>query len=111
MYYDDDALLRLNTIIISVISSALPVISIVALYYIKTTIQRIGALVAFTVVFAFALATFTNARRLEIFATTSTYVPSACYNAPADFNGRFAAVEVVFIGSALGSPSGNVTGS
>ncbi|KAK4502700.1 hypothetical protein PRZ48_006126 [Zasmidium cellare] len=72
MHYQNESLLRLNTIAISVVSSAMPVVSIIALYYIKSTIQRIGALVAFTTLFALALATFTNARRLEIFATTST---------------------------------------
>lgn len=71
MNYNDDTLLRINTIIVSVISSALPVLAIVVLYLINTTPGRIGAMVAFTVVFAFCLAAFTDARRLEIFASTS----------------------------------------
>ena len=71
MYYDDDALLRINSLIVSVLSSALPVIAIVVLYSIDTMIRRIGAAVAFTILFAFVLAVFTNARRLEIFASTS----------------------------------------
>ena len=71
MHYDEETLLRINTIIVSVISSALPVLAIVVLYLINTTPGRIGAMVAFTVVFAFCLAAFTDARRLEIFASTS----------------------------------------
>ncbi|KAF2164741.1 hypothetical protein M409DRAFT_25134 [Zasmidium cellare ATCC 36951] len=45
MDYNKETLLRLNTILISVISAAMPVLSIIALYYIKSTIERIGALV------------------------------------------------------------------
>lgn len=71
MHYSDDALLRFNTVVVSVLSSILPVLAIVVLYSINTMIKRIGVVVAFTVAFAFALATFTDARRLEIFASTS----------------------------------------
>ena len=71
MYYDDAKLLRLNVIIVSVISSALPVLAIVALYCLHTNAARIDAMVAFAVVFAFVLATFTSASMLEIFASTS----------------------------------------
>ncbi|SCO92216.1 uncharacterized protein FRV6_16344 [Fusarium oxysporum] len=52
-----------------------------------TTAQRIGLTVVFTILFAVILELFTNAKRVEIFAATAT----------------FAAVEVVFIGSALNS--------
>ncbi|ENH74273.1 hypothetical protein FOC1_g10004878 [Fusarium oxysporum f. sp. cubense race 1] len=55
--------------------------------HLETTAQRIGLTVVFTVLFAVILELFTNAKRVEIFAATAT----------------FAAVEVVFIGSALNS--------
>ena len=72
VFYSNDALVRFNTVLISVLSATLPVLSIVALYFIQTTLKRIGAVVAFTIVFAFTLAMCTEARRLEIFASTST---------------------------------------
>ena len=71
MYYDRDTLLRFNNVAVSVLASALPVVAIAVLYSIRTMTQRIGAVVAFTVTFALVLAAFTNARRLEIFASTS----------------------------------------
>ncbi|KAL1599491.1 hypothetical protein SLS60_007294 [Paraconiothyrium brasiliense] len=86
LHYSDSGLLRFNNILISVISAALPIAAVVALYFIKTEGGRLGAMAGFTVVFALALACFTNARRLEIAASTAA----------------FAAVEVVFIGSNLG---------
>lgn len=49
----------------------MPVLSIVALYFIKTVGGRIGAMAGFTIVFAIVLATLTNARRLEIAASTA----------------------------------------
>ncbi len=74
MQYSNSALLRFNTILVTVVSSAIPVLAIVTLYFVQNTLDRIGVLVAFTIAFALALALFTNATRLEIFATTSGYV-------------------------------------
>lgn len=86
MHYSQEGLLKFNNILISVIGAAMPIVSIVALYFIETEGGRIGAMAGFTILFAFVLATCTNARRLEIAASTAA----------------FAAVEVVFIGSDLG---------
>ncbi|KAG9556937.1 hypothetical protein KCU71_g11189, partial [Aureobasidium melanogenum] len=88
MHYSQEGLLKFNNMLISVIGAAMPIASIVALYFIKTEGGRIGAMAGFTILFAFVLATCTNARRLEIAASTAA----------------FAAVEVVFIGSNLGNP-------
>lgn len=71
MEYSDAYLLRINSVLVSVLSSLIPVMAIVALYFVHTTARRIGVTVAFTTIFAFVLAQFTNARRLEIFASTS----------------------------------------
>jgi hypothetical protein len=86
MHYSEEGLLKFNNIMISVIGAAMPIASIVALYFIETEGGRIGATAGFTILFALVLATCTNARRLEIAASTAA----------------FAAVEVVFIGSDLG---------
>ncbi|KAG9744648.1 hypothetical protein KCU73_g8084, partial [Aureobasidium melanogenum] len=88
MHYSQEGLLKFNNMLISVIGAAMPIVSIVALYFIKTEGGRIGAMAGFTILFAFVLATCTNTRRLEIAASTAA----------------FAAVEVVFIGSNLGNP-------
>ncbi|KAH0000756.1 hypothetical protein KCU78_g15219, partial [Aureobasidium melanogenum] len=88
MHYSQEGLLKFNNMLISVIGAAMPIVSIVALYFIKTEGGRIGAMAGCTILFAFVLATCTNARRLEIAASTAA----------------FAAVEVVFIGSNLGNP-------
>ena len=71
LHYSEKSLLRFNNILISVIGAALPVGAIVGLYFIKSEGGRIGALAGFTVLFALALAIFTNARRLEIAASTA----------------------------------------
>ncbi|RDL37957.1 uncharacterized protein BP5553_05390 [Venustampulla echinocandica] len=85
--YDDSILNTASTIIATVMSSVLPVVTILVLYAVKNTVKRICITIGFTAVFAAFLAIFSTARRIEIFAATAT----------------FAAVEVVFIGSALSS--------
>jgi hypothetical protein len=52
----------------------LPIASIVILYFIKSTLVRLGVIVAFTVLFAVALMLVTQAKRVEVFAATSAYV-------------------------------------
>ncbi|KAF3004794.1 hypothetical protein E8E13_002928 [Curvularia kusanoi] len=71
LHYSEERLLRFNNILISVVSATMPILSIVALYFINTVGGRIGAMAGFTVVFALVLAIFTNARRLEIAASTA----------------------------------------
>ena len=107
MVYDNNAILRLNKIVVSVLSSIFPLAAIIVLYTIKTIIQRIGAVVAFTIAFAFVVAAFTNVRRLEIFASTSAYssLASTTVSYEAYMFFRFAAVEVVFIGVGLPNKS------
>ncbi|KAM5341925.1 hypothetical protein ACJ41O_014956 [Fusarium nematophilum] len=85
--YSDSSLVTASNVIALVICSALPVVTIFVLNILDTTTKRIGFTVLFTTVFAITLALFSSAKRVEIFAATAT----------------FAAIEVVFIGSALGS--------
>ena len=66
------------------------IIPIVVLYFISYPIARLGALSAFIILFPTTLATFTTARRHEIFVATATY----------------AAVLVVFVSGNL-SPNWN----
>lgn len=76
LHYSEQSLLRFNNVLISVIGAAMPIVAIVALYFIDTQGGRIGAMAGFTVAFALVLAVFTNARRLEIAASTAASVSS-----------------------------------
>ncbi|KAH8585831.1 hypothetical protein B0O99DRAFT_586791 [Bisporella sp. PMI_857] len=69
--------------LVTLVSSMLPALSILALYFEKKLLSRIGIMISMTFVFASALTFGTSARRIEIFSATAA----------------FAAVEVVFIGS------------
>jgi hypothetical protein len=71
LHYSEQRLLKINNILISVLGAAMPIVAIVALYFVKTEGGRLGAMAGFTVVFALLLAIFTNARRLEIAAATA----------------------------------------
>jgi hypothetical protein len=67
--YDERTLLRINNKIATVGCAAMPVVAIVALYFIKTEGGRLGVMTVFTILFAFVLARCTIARRLEIIAS------------------------------------------
>ncbi|KAI0197266.1 hypothetical protein EV127DRAFT_507520 [Xylaria flabelliformis] len=83
--YSDTKISRAGNIFAAALSSALPVLSIFVLNNLHSTTLRIAVTLVFTTIFALVLAAFSSARRVEIFAATAT----------------FAAVEVVFIGSAI----------
>ncbi|KAH6887024.1 hypothetical protein B0T10DRAFT_607821 [Thelonectria olida] len=80
-------LTKASNLIAIIVSSTLPVLTIFVLNTLKSTTIRLGLTVLFTALFSILLAFFSLAKRAEIFAATAT----------------FAAVEVVFIGSALSS--------
>jgi hypothetical protein len=71
LHYNDATLIKVNNIIVSVVGASMPVVAIVALYFIKTEGGRLWAMTGFTILFALVLATCTNARRLEIAASTA----------------------------------------
>jgi len=71
LHYKESTLLKVNNIFVSVVGAAMPVVAVVALYFIKTEGGRLGAMAGFTILFALVLATCTNARRLEIAASTA----------------------------------------
>ncbi|RYP60316.1 hypothetical protein DL771_010557 [Monosporascus sp. 5C6A] len=85
--FDEDKLNTASNIVALVLSSTLPVLTIFVLDSRDSTTERLGFTVLFTALFALVLGVLSSAKRAEIFAATAT----------------FAAVEVVFIGSALGS--------
>lgn len=63
------------------LSSPLPVTSIVVLYVVQSMPKRLGLITIFTAAFSFALAVMATAKRSEIIAATAS----------------FAAVQVVFV--------------
>ncbi|KAF2115037.1 hypothetical protein BDV96DRAFT_493735 [Lophiotrema nucula] len=83
VHYSDARLNRANKFLITILASILPIVAIIVLFAVRGTWRRIYVSIGFTTLFAISLATFSSARRLEIFASTAA----------------FAAVEVVFIGS------------
>ncbi|KAK4199459.1 hypothetical protein QBC40DRAFT_254963, partial [Triangularia verruculosa] len=83
--YSSSRISKASSLITTVLASTLPVLTILVLHRLDNTDVRIGVTAVFTAVFALAIALFSDAKRVEIFAATAT----------------FAAVEVVFIGSAL----------
>ncbi|KAH7400198.1 hypothetical protein BKA64DRAFT_744839 [Cadophora sp. MPI-SDFR-AT-0126] len=70
-------------VLVTLLSSMLPALAVLALYFETHILKRIGIMIGMTFVFAAALTFGTSAKRIEIFAATAA----------------FAAVEVVFIGS------------
>ncbi|KAB8293947.1 hypothetical protein EYC80_009419 [Monilinia laxa] len=79
--YEDTRIVRAVNVLSIVFASMLPITSILVLYFVSNTINRLVIAVVFEGLFAFALAMTTRASRGEIFAATSA----------------FAAVQVVFM--------------
>ncbi|MCJ1403531.1 hypothetical protein MMC11_006754 [Xylographa trunciseda] len=84
-FYPDSNVKFVAKVFTSVLASLIPGIIVLALNFIDSTTKRIGAMLAFTSFFAFVLSYWTLAETIDIFAATAA----------------FAAVEVVFIGSAI----------
>jgi hypothetical protein len=83
--YNNTYFRRFNKLVVTIVSSLLPIIAIIVLYAVKGTWRCIYVTIAFTALFGIAMSC-TNARKSEIFAATAA----------------FAAVELVFIGSVSG---------
>ncbi|GME65638.1 uncharacterized protein LTHEOB_8511 [Neofusicoccum parvum] len=79
--YKDNKVLRWTFLFASVLASALPVVSIAILYCVHSLKARLGLIATFNVLLSFVLATFTSAKRAEVFAVAAA----------------FAAVQVVFV--------------
>jgi hypothetical protein len=62
---------QISAFIATAMAALLPVLSILALYFIKSTLKRIYALIAFTVLFAVFTKVFTCASNLDVFAATA----------------------------------------
>ena len=104
--YSSPKIHKVGTLITTVLASLLPILTIYILNLLDTTNKRIGLTAAFTAPFALAIATFSSAKRVELFAAdcdVSTLLIESLLTHLTSH--RFAAVEVVFIGSALSAAS------
>jgi hypothetical protein len=72
--YDDAYLLAILEVTSTMISSMLPISSIIILHWVTSTSARLGIVVGYTALFSIALALLTRARRVEIFAATAALV-------------------------------------
>jgi hypothetical protein len=70
--YDEKKMARTSTVIVTVLASALPAVTVLVLYFIKQLLIRIGLIIVFTSLFSLALATFTTADKATIFTATAT---------------------------------------
>lgn len=70
-HYSDTRLARFAILFASTISSLLPVIAIVILYFVEQTKTRIWIMIGLTTAFATVLATVTSARSQDVFAATA----------------------------------------
>ena len=69
--YDDARIKRISSSVGAILSSLLPTVAILALYFVQRTLLRIGLTIIFTSVFSLALSWFTDARKVEIFSATA----------------------------------------
>lgn len=85
--YTEGAMSRYMRAVIMIVASALPTCSIIALYFIRDEIYRLVFIILFSIFFSGALAFFTEAKRIEVFAASVA----------------LASVQVVFVGTAFGN--------
>ena len=69
--YTDESMLRVANVLGSIISSALLVGSIMALYFVDNMLARLGIIAALTQVFSLVLILVTSAKKVEVFAATA----------------------------------------
>ncbi|KAI0376221.1 hypothetical protein F5Y04DRAFT_286144 [Hypomontagnella monticulosa] len=87
--YSDANLRAIVHVISSVMSTIVPVVSIVVLYIIQSIPLKLGLICIFSMVFSLAMSLITSARRVEIFAAAAA----------------FASVQVVFISTTASGSS------
>ncbi|KAK5046660.1 hypothetical protein LTR84_007421 [Exophiala bonariae] len=72
LYHYDNAHLEIPANIISIVlSSVLPVLSIVVLYIVRNMPTRLGLVALFTAAFSLSVAVLTKARRVDVFTATA----------------------------------------
>ena len=70
-HYDEAALTKISNVVTAILSSLLPTVVILVLYFVNRMLTRIGLIITFTSVFSLALALFTEAKKVEVFTATA----------------------------------------
>ncbi|KIW99217.1 uncharacterized protein Z519_00880 [Cladophialophora bantiana CBS 173.52] len=91
-YYSDRLIILAVNICSTVLSSMIPALCSLALYFIRREGARMGAIVGFTFLFSVIIALITPAKKIETFVATAA----------------FAAVLIVFVGNGNGNAGGCV---
>lgn len=73
-HYRHDTMMAVLNFFSTVLSSLLPSTSIFALYFLRSPIARLAAIMTFTTIFSLTLLLITKARRIDIFAATTALV-------------------------------------
>ncbi|MCJ1246684.1 hypothetical protein MMC30_003893 [Trapelia coarctata] len=81
VYYSQEGILRVASLVTMCVSSLLPIAAISALYSVRSMVIRLAMVAVFTVIFTLCLGILTKARSVDIFTATTA----------------FAAVQAVFI--------------
>lgn len=69
--YSGKKIAKAGKIAAAVLSSILPTLAILVLYFVKRMIVRIGLVILFTATFSVTVAWFTAARKVDIFSATA----------------------------------------
>ena len=100
LYNYNEAHIRLPVRVLNVVaSSTLPILAIIVLHVVDGTGKRLAAIAAFTAVFSALIALTTKAKSEDTFAATAASVRAVFEMHTTNFSLRFAAVQVVFIGT------------
>ncbi|MCJ1370041.1 hypothetical protein MMC20_001253, partial [Loxospora ochrophaea] len=70
-HYEDAPFIAVANIVSTVLSSLLPILSILVLDSVRDPRAKLWAIAVFTTLFSLMLATVTNAKRTDVFATTT----------------------------------------
>lgn len=70
--YNDKKIAGTSTVIVTVLASAMPAVTVLVLYFVRRLLVRIGLMIVFTTLFSLALAIFSTADKATIFTATAT---------------------------------------
>ncbi|KAL4878732.1 hypothetical protein BJY04DRAFT_220799 [Aspergillus karnatakaensis] len=118
VYYDDERIIRATRVTSIITSSVIPASSMLVLYLVNDMILRLAIIIVYNIAFSVVIGLLAKARRVEVFAASTAYVPTTLFiplfwllgwdggtrgvrckgfaNGVMDMN-RFAAVQVAFI--------------
>lgn len=71
--FPDHRIRRITRVVAVVLSSTLPILSIVILYFVQSTNIHIGLIIVFSVLFSAVVALVSDARNSEVMAATAAY--------------------------------------